>query len=272
MITAMPRIAIAMHDFDEAVRLFRDVFGMPVEDHSAHVVPTLGAHVGMAVPELGSNVELMSPADNTKPLSQALQKFLDRRGDGLYALMLEAPVPDEEAVGLAERGLDVLPLMPGAHGRDVHPRSTHGVLIRVYPDNSAPPRGDRTSQAPGLSGITRVVIATTDADSAAKAYGHGFGLPVDPATTDAERGVRSVICRPPAGGVIELVSPTDTTRPFAQDIADFSRTRGEGMFALVFRADDPTTARQTLLDRGVAPGATRTPTLQIFGTQLIIGP
>ncbi len=270
MITAMPRIAIAMHDFEGALRLFRDVFGMPVEDHSAHVVPQLGAHVAMAVPELGSNVELMSPADNSKPLSQALQKFLDRRGDGLYALMLEAPVPDDEAVVLAERGLDVLGLMPGAHGRDVHPRSTHGVLIRVYPNDSAPPRGDRTSRAPGLSGITRVVIATTDAEAAAKTYGHGFGLVADSATTDADRGVRSVVCHPPAGGVIELVSPTDRTRAFAQDIAAFTQARGEGMFALVFRADDPAAAYRTLLDRGVPAGPTRSPTLEVLGTQMII--
>ena len=140
VITAMPRIAIAMHDFDAAVRMFGDVFGMPVLDFSDRTVPSLGAHVAMCIPEGGSNIELMSPADPDKPLSQALQKFLDRRGDGLYALMLEAPDPDAEADTLAERGLDVLPLMVGAAGRDVHPRSTHGVLIRVYPDNSVPAR------------------------------------------------------------------------------------------------------------------------------------
>ena len=45
--------------------------------------------------------------------------------------MLEAPVPDEEAEVLLENGLGVLPLMQGAGGRDIHPKSTHGVLIRV---------------------------------------------------------------------------------------------------------------------------------------------
>ena len=32
MITGMPRIAIAMHDFDACVDTFRNEFGMPVVD------------------------------------------------------------------------------------------------------------------------------------------------------------------------------------------------------------------------------------------------
>ena len=52
----------------------------------------------MCVPPGGSNIELMAPADPAAPLSQALRStFLDRRGEGLYALMLEAPDPDAEA-------------------------------------------------------------------------------------------------------------------------------------------------------------------------------
>ena len=82
MITAMPRIAIVMHDFDLAVATFRDGFGMPVADFSRRTVPGLGAHVAMCVPEGGSNIELMAPADPDKPLSQSLQRCLDRRGEG----------------------------------------------------------------------------------------------------------------------------------------------------------------------------------------------
>src|SRR5438093_112100 len=111
MITALPRIAIAVHNFDAAVATFHDDFGMPVVDLSEQTVSALGAHVGMCAPEDGSNIELMAPADAGKPLSLALQKFLDRRGEGLFALMLEAPDPDAEAEVLGARGLDVMPLM-----------------------------------------------------------------------------------------------------------------------------------------------------------------
>src|SRR3954449_5073258 len=179
MITAMPRIAIAVQDWEAALTTFRDVLAMPVADFSERTVAAVGAHVAMVAPPGGSNIELMGPADPSKPLSQALAKFLDRRGEGFYALMLEAPDPDAEAVVLAERGLDVLPLMAGAGGRDLHPRSTHGVLIRVYPDDSAP-AGQHESGAPHLSGITTVIVATADASLAANAYGHGLGLEADP--------------------------------------------------------------------------------------------
>ena len=274
MITAMPRIAIAVHDFAAAIATFRDKFGMPVVDFSDSTVPGLGAHVAMCQPEGGSNVELMAAADAAAPLSQSLLKFLDRRGEGLFALMLEAPDPNAEAVVLAERDLAVLPLMAGAGGRDVHPRSTHGVLVRVYPDNSARNDGGNVSLAPYLSGIAKVIIATTDAAAASRAYGHGFGLATDAPCVDDERGVSVVHCHPPKGGVIELVSPCDLTRNFAQQIRGFLSTRGEGMYALVLRADDPNAAASMLESRGIAveaaDGSGSTPALTAFGARFLL--
>ena len=70
-------------------------------------VDSLGAKLAMCVPAGGSNIELMSPANPQAPLSQSLQRFLDRRGDGLFALMLEAPVPNEEADRLLEESLQI---------------------------------------------------------------------------------------------------------------------------------------------------------------------
>ncbi len=268
MITAMPRIAIAVHDFDAAVTTFRDVFGMPVVDFSERTASSLGARVGMCVPEGGSNIELMAPADASKPLSQALQKFLDRRGEGPYALMLEAPDPDAEAVVLAERGLDVLALMPGAGGRDVHPRSTHGVLVRVYPNDSANVSDPPESRAPRLSGIVRVIVATTDASLAANAYGEGFGLDVGPVERDDERGVLCVECRPPKGGVIELVSAVDASIPFAASIEECVKDGNGGMYALTLRADDPRAAVAQLAERGLAVRDDTETT--VYGTRFII--
>lgn len=269
MITAMPRIAIAISDFDQAVATFRDVFGMPVVDFSPRTVPDLGAHVGMCQPPGGSNIELMAPSNPDAPLSRALQRFLDARGDGLYALMLEAPAPNDEAVELAARGIDVLPLMAGATGRDIHPRSTHGVLIRVYPDGSVQP-GDEPSRAPGLTGIMRVVIATKDATAAADTYRAGLGLAVDAPEFDADRGVTVARCHPPKGGTIELVSSVDTTNPFAAEIDQFVSDTGGGMFALALETPDADGARSLLRERGVAFGGSTGRRTALFGTRLLI--
>ena len=53
MITGMPRIAIAVRDFDGIVTTFRDQFGMPVIDISDSSVDSLGAKLAMCVPQRG---------------------------------------------------------------------------------------------------------------------------------------------------------------------------------------------------------------------------
>lgn len=271
MISAMPRIAIAVDDYDGLVATARDVLGLPVVDFSDRTVPDLGAHVGMCVPTPGSNIELMAPADPSKPLSQSLQKFLDRRGNGLYALMLEAADPDAEAVELSARGLDVLPLMAGAGGRDIHPRSTHGVLIRVYPDGSVKDQGPYGPVAPGLSGIVRAIIATSDVGAAAAVYGGALGLAADAETQDDDRGVRRVLCHPPKGGAIELVSVTDPSRPFAAEIQRFTKDANEGIFALVLEADDPPAAAALLTERGLPVELTGAGyEFSLFGARVLI--
>jgi catechol 2,3-dioxygenase-like lactoylglutathione lyase family enzyme len=254
MITGMPRIAIAVEDFPAIIALFRDKLGMPVLDISESSVESLGASLAMCIPEGGSNIELMSPVDPAAPLSQSLQRFLDRRGDGLFALMLEAPDPDAEAEELIGRGLNVLPLMVGAGGRDVHPNSTHGVLVRVYPVNSfqgEDPGSSDDSGSPGLSGIKRVIIAVQDLDHAVTVYGDMFAMDIDEPSVDTQRGVRSAICKPPSGGVIELVSVADQQQPFAKSITEFLDTHQEGMYALVLQSRDLQATAAALATRGL---------------------
>lgn len=251
MITGMPRIAIAVHNFDDALAVFGDKLGMPVIDLSDSSVRGLGARLAMCVPAGGSNIEIMCPADPGLPLSQSLERFLARRGEGLFALMLEAPDPDAEAERLLAAGLDVLPLMAGAGGRDIHPKSTHGVLIRIYPTGSFQGQRTQGDDALVLSGIMRVVIAVRDLDAAVAVYGDQLGLPVDSPAIDAERGVGFATVRPAAGGVVELVSVGDESRPFAASVQAFLRERGEGLFALVLQSRDPEKAAAIIAQRGL---------------------
>jgi catechol 2,3-dioxygenase-like lactoylglutathione lyase family enzyme len=279
----MPRIAIATRDFAGIVRTFRDALGMPIVDLSAGTAASLGANLAMCVPEGGSNIELMSPADPAAPLSQSLERFLARRGEGLFALMLEAPDPNAEAEVLRERGLDVLPLMAGAGGRDVHPRSTHGVLIRVYPSRSFQAASElaqgNEARALGLSGIVRVVIAVRELKRALEVYGRRFGLDAREPTADARRGVGAAICAAPAGGQIELVEPMDPRKPFAAEIAEQLNRAGEGMFAVVLQAPDPAAMAQALTQRGLAarpfadqPGVIEIERGSLFGARILVEP
>jgi hypothetical protein len=252
MITGMPRIAIAVRDFDTALATFRDGFGMPVQDLSGTSIESLGARLAMCSPGLGSNIELMSPANLDSPLSQSLVKFLDHRGEGLFALMLEAVDPDAEAELLSRRGLDVLPLMVGAEGRDVHPRSTHGVLIRVYTVNSYPaPPVEYDNASLNVSGIVRVVIAVNDIKNAVSVYGEKFAMDISDVVDDGERGISSAICHPPSGGDIEIVAVKNPNRPFAISIQDFLGSNREGLQSLVLQVKDLDTVRERLATHGI---------------------
>ena len=279
MITGLPRIAIAMTaaEYGVAVDTFRTVFGMHVNDMSDRTVPDLGAHVGMCQPLGGSNVELMAPSDPDAALSIALNRFLDRRGTGLYALKLEAADPNAEADELGRRGMNVLPVMTGATGRDVHPKSTHGVLMRVYPTGSVGQPDEPFAEDPQLSGIVRVIVATDDASVASKAYDHGLGLEVTHAEPDTERGVLVAHATAPGGAatggaVIELVSPLDESRPFAAAIASHLHDKGQGMAALVLGADAPVSAAQLLASRGLGADLHGPfgPEVIAFGTRFVI--
>jgi methylmalonyl-CoA/ethylmalonyl-CoA epimerase len=250
MITGMPRIAIATPDFDGLVDTCRRKLGLPVIDLTDDTLATLGARLAMCVPAGGSHIELMSPADAAAPLSQSLQRFLDRRGPGLFALMLEAPDPDAEAEALARRGFNVLPRMPGAGGRDIHPNSAHGVLIRIYPVDSFQGRPPPGTPAGPLSGVMRVQIAVRDLDRAIATFGAGLGLAVDAPVLDTDGGVASARVHPPSGGTIELVAVRDAARPFAAAVDARLAAVGEGLYALVLQARDP----QALLARWRAAG------------------
>ena len=108
-----------------------------------------------------------------------------------------------------------------------------------------------TDDEPDLSGIARVIIAVEDLKRAVVVYGTRFAMDIDRPSLDAERGVQTAICRPPSGGVIELVSVVDSKRPFAGSIRDFLDTGREGMFAVVLQSRDLQASRHALVARGV---------------------
>jgi catechol 2,3-dioxygenase-like lactoylglutathione lyase family enzyme len=264
MITAMPRIAIAVRDMDRAIATFRDGLGMPVHEFK-WLREALGIRMSLCVPTGGSHIELMSPDDPARAHSRSLIRFLDRRGEGLFALMLYAPDPNAEADALASRGLEVMPLMQDAGGRDIHPKNTHGVLIRIYPSGSAEdlereieqglgPASERESRA-RLTGISRAIVAVGDLDAAVSVYRDRLGISTRVEPADGARGVRVAVCAPPSGGRIEITSPIDDRRGFGRELAAFLRSHGEGMYSLVLESNDLDATTSALRANGI--GLTR---------------
>ena len=245
MITALPRIAIAVENFDQAMIFFRDQLGLAVADISVSSAADLGAKIAVCVPEGGSNIEIMSPCDPEKPLSQSLSRFLDRRGEGLFALMLESPDPNAEADDLTKAGLKVMPLMPGAGGRDIHPNSTHGVLIRIYPENSFDRQEPKTKLDIGITGIISVGVAVQNLDGATAIYSDQLDMRVLERRHDVEPGNTSRALQPLKGACVDLFTLDGSM------LGEGLNQNGEGMKRLTLSAPDLSACYRALIDRKV---------------------
>jgi len=251
MITALPRVAIAVTGFDQTLKLFRDQLGLAVVDISESSARDLGAKIAVCVPKIGSNIEIMSPHDPEKPLSQSLSRFLDRRGDGLFALMLESPDPNAEASKLINEGLKVLPLMAGAGGRDIHPSSTHGVLIRIYPENSFDRQEPKTERDIGISGIVSVGIAVRNLDDATKVYSNRLEMQVVESGYHSDTGFNYNVLKPLKGGNVELFGSDGFMQQEGSALIEELYQNGEGMKYLTLSAPDLEACYQELIAREV---------------------
>jgi catechol 2,3-dioxygenase-like lactoylglutathione lyase family enzyme len=144
MITAMPRIAIAVRDMDRAIATFRDGLGMPVHEFK-WLREALGIRMSLCVPTGGSHIELMSPDDPARAHSRSLIRFLDRRG-----IFARAVCPDPTPKDALARADLVMPLMQDAGDRHP-PKNTTGCI--AYTSGSAEDLEREIEQ--GLTGLGR---------------------------------------------------------------------------------------------------------------------
>ncbi len=125
-------IAIVVENIEDALHVYRDALGLPLE--RIEDVPVEGVRTAfLPLPNGGGEIELVQP---TQP-DTGVAKFLRKRGEGIHHICLT--VNDIEAAmrTLSARGLQVLEETPrlGAQGQKyvfIHPKSAHGVLLELY--------------------------------------------------------------------------------------------------------------------------------------------
>jgi methylmalonyl-CoA/ethylmalonyl-CoA epimerase len=131
LFTAIDHVGIAVPDLDEAIALYRDVFGMQVlHEETNEEQGVREAMVGVG--DSGSCIQLLAPLDDTSTIA----KFLDRSGPGLQQLAYR--VTDVEAVSavLRDRGVRLLYDAPRRGTSEsrinfVHPKDAGGVLVEL---------------------------------------------------------------------------------------------------------------------------------------------
>jgi methylmalonyl-CoA/ethylmalonyl-CoA epimerase len=122
-------IGVAVEDLDEAVALYSERFGMPVE-HRETVEEQGVEAVLLGVGE--SHVELLRPLN----ADTAVGRFLERNGPGLHHVAYSTDDIESALEGIRAAGLALIDERPRRGIRAtrvafVHPKSTGGVLTEL---------------------------------------------------------------------------------------------------------------------------------------------
>ena len=129
MLDRIDHTGVAVDDLDAAIKLYRDVLGMPLVHRE--VVTEQGVEAVLL--DVGDgHVELLSPLGDDTPVG----KFLAKKGPGLHHVAYAVSDIEATLAGLAEAGVRLIDETPRIGIRQsrvafVHPRSTGGVLTEI---------------------------------------------------------------------------------------------------------------------------------------------
>lgn len=129
MITALDHIAIAVPDFDKAIKRFMEDFGLHFEG-TEDVAQAKTSTAFFPLPP--TSIELVHPLNGDGPIA----KYLEKKGGGLHHLCFRSDDIHADVARLKAKGYVFLSdePSPGAHGSQVifiHPKSCDGVLIEI---------------------------------------------------------------------------------------------------------------------------------------------
>jgi methylmalonyl-CoA/ethylmalonyl-CoA epimerase len=129
MTAKLNHIAIVVEDLEEALKVYKDVVGLPLD----HIAEEPAEEVRVAfLPTDSGEIELIQPTT----ADSGVAKFLAKRGEGLHHICLEVESIEATVKEMTARGLEVLG-QPRRNERGdkyvfVHPKSAHGVLLELY--------------------------------------------------------------------------------------------------------------------------------------------
>jgi methylmalonyl-CoA epimerase len=129
MLDRIDHTGVAVDDLDAAIKLYRDVLGMPLVHRE--VVTEQGVEAVLL--DVGEgHVELLSPLGEETPVG----RFLAARGPGLHHVAYAVGDIEATLAELAGKGIELIDETPRTGIRQsrvafLHPRSTGGVLTEI---------------------------------------------------------------------------------------------------------------------------------------------
>lgn len=126
-VLGLDRVVIATRDIDETAGQFADTLGLSFSERMQPTTETGAGSQALEMVVSAAGVELITPSGD----GDAVGRFLDDHGPGLYALSLRVVDLDAAVAELAEQGLDPVGEFEAADFREAffHPDAFGGALV-----------------------------------------------------------------------------------------------------------------------------------------------
>ncbi|MBI2917315.1 MAG: VOC family protein [Chloroflexi bacterium] len=132
MLRSIHHVAIAVRDIDKAIELYSKTLGLQVTD----TIEQPDQKVKNVFMKLGdASVELIAGLGPDNPVD----KFIERKGEGLYCLSIQVDDLDRTAMELEQKGMRIVDASP-LPVRFLTPRETYGVMIELLGPDWSPGR------------------------------------------------------------------------------------------------------------------------------------
>ncbi len=141
MLRSIHHVAIAVKDVDKAVEFYSKTLGLKVTD----TIEQPDQKVKNVFMKLGdASVELIAGLGPDNPVD----KFIAKKGEGLYCLSIQVDDLDKTAKELEKKGMKVVDASP-LPVRFLSPRDTFGVMIELLGPDWSPHRRAPASKPKG---------------------------------------------------------------------------------------------------------------------------
>ena len=130
MIQGIDHVGIAVKSIDEAKKFWVDTLGLKI----SHIEEVPEQKARVAILKVGeTTIELVEPTSPDSPI----QRFIEKRGEGLHHLTLQTDHLAEQLKELKSANVNLIDEQPrpGAGGTKIaflHPKAAHGVLVELY--------------------------------------------------------------------------------------------------------------------------------------------
>jgi methylmalonyl-CoA/ethylmalonyl-CoA epimerase len=231
------QVAVIVENLEDTLALYQRVLGMEAchrEDLVAYGLRNAVLPAGE-----GTFVELLQPTRG----DSAGARFLQRRGQGMYLLVLETDRYQDLLAHLKAQGIRITRESAEPHrSAFVHPSAVNGVFMEIVEtprgDNPWPAAGEtwhRRAFTPLTKRIRQVAVLVRDLDAAVARWERLFGVRESNRFPISFAGMDAAIL-PLTGGhaCIELAQPTVAGSAAAR----YLDRHGEGLYLLIFEVDD----------------------------------